>query len=75
MKYHIGDKFLIADIEAKVAFVSSSGKAYLVPEQDGLEYETQKTLIGVVFTVLDIKGVDKLGNRAIVINNSVCGAV
>lgn len=76
MKYNRGDKFVLKGIECKVAFVNAEGHAYLSPVYDAEEYNGQKTYIGCVFTIIDIKGKDKLGNRAYALPiNDSCGAV
>lgn len=76
MKYQLGDLFLLDGVEAKVAFINSSGKAYLTPVNDGDYYNIQPALRGVVFAVLDAKRREvKSGKKALVINKHNCGAV
>ncbi len=75
MLYQVGDKLILCGIEAKVALVTAKGSAYLVPETEGEDYNNQKTLIGLVFAVIDSKGKDKLGNKVVCVNNVNCGAV
>lgn len=75
MKYSKGDKFFINGVEAFVAVVNSHGHAYLAVEHDGDEYMGEKLLKGLVFTLIDERGVDRHGNKAHVINNRECGAV
>lgn len=75
MIYNVKDKFILAGIECKVALVDAYGRAYLTPEADGEDYNNQKTLVGVVFAVVDAKGKDKLGNKVQAVSNVECGAV
>lgn len=75
MTYHVGDKFILTGIECSVGLISMHGHAYLFPDTDGEEYNNQQTLIGVAFAVLDDRGRDALGNKAVAITNLECGAV
>lgn len=64
--YKIGQKVKVAGIKAKVALVGTQGYAYLVPLDLGVVYNNYPTLLGVVFAVLDTKGKDSLGNKAVI---------
>lgn len=75
MIYNLGDKFILASIECKVGFINAAGKAYLLPESDGDTYNNQFTYVGCVFAIIDQKGKDFLGNKAIPVTNKECGAV
>ncbi len=75
MLYNVGDRLILCGIEAKVAFINAKGSAYLVPDQDGEDYNNEKTLAGLVFAIVDKKGNDKLGNKVVCVNNAACGAV
>lgn len=75
MRYHLGDKFIVQGVEGEVAFINSAGYAYISPSTDGDFYDNKKTYIGLVFAVLDVKGRDRFGERALTVNNSNCGAV
>jgi hypothetical protein len=75
MRYNVGDKLLLCGIECKVHLVSPYGYAYLAPEVEGEEYNNSKTIIGLVFAIVDEKGKDKLGNKVVSVNNTECGAV
>lgn len=75
MRYCIGDKFVLQGIESTVRFINSSGHAYIVPDNDGEVYNNEYTAKGLVFAILDAKGKDKLGNKALTIVRQDCGAV
>lgn len=75
MKYQIGDRFLLGDIECVVSFVDRNDFGYLTTEYDGEDYNNRKTLIGLVFTKINPKGYDELGNKVVAVNKAKCGAV
>jgi len=75
MLYQVGDKLVLCGIEAKVVLVNAKGSAYLTPEAEGEDYNNQKTLLGLVFAVVDSRGKDALGNKVVCVNNVSCGAV
>lgn len=76
MKFHINDKFLLEGIECYVGHINSSGDAYLVPEEDDRYYNQQKTLKGMVFAVINSRGIDKkTGAKAYGISPLTSGAV
>lgn len=62
MKYRIGDRFVLNEIEGIVAFVDSRGYAYLTPEEDS---PGERIFKGLVFAILDKKGRDANGTRAV----------
>lgn len=72
MKYNLGDRFIVNNLEGRVSFVNSKGDAYLVPVKDKLEYNGEKLLMGCVFAVLNNKGLDGKGNKA---QSIKCGAI
>lgn len=73
MIYHIGDKFLVNNIESKVIFINNEN-AWVAPTEDiiikGVKYYTF-----CAFEMLNEKGIDSNGKRAKVINNKECGAI
>lgn len=75
MKYHIGDKLILCEIECTVGFIDGDNRAYLFPDHDGDTYDKGSTYIGCAFATIDSKGRDKLGNKAMTIINQDCGAV
>ena len=75
MKYQIGDKFLLDDIECKVAHISNNEQAYLVPLYDGGTYNNIPLWRGLVFAIINKKGYDTLGNKVVSLPRKDCGAV
>jgi hypothetical protein len=75
MKFHTGDKLILAGIECRVALISPKGNAYLTPDLDDEVYGNEKTLRGVVFAIVNSEGKDKFGNKVVSITNSECQAV
>lgn len=65
MIYHVGDNFLLGDVECKVAYVNQ-GLAWLVPAEGSTH---------IVIARLDEKGVSQNGTKAIPIHNEECLAV
>ena len=62
MKYAIGDRFILNEIEGFVAFIDRNNHAYLTPEEDIPDQGVYK---GLVFAVIDNKGKDCNGNKAV----------
>jgi hypothetical protein len=75
MMYHLGNRFVLANIECVVAFIDSRGYAHVSPVEDGDEYHGDKLYKGLVFAVLDRKGKDLHGEKAIALPSLECGAV
>lgn len=73
MKYQIGDKFVVDYIECEVIF-TNCGKAWVAPLEDIRIYEDHY-LKNVSFEVLDEKGRDSKGRKALVLHNKDCQAV
>lgn len=65
MIYHIGDKFLVGDIEAKVFYINQ-GMAWLVPTEGNTH---------ICIGRLDENGLSQNGLRAIAIMDVECQAV
>lgn len=63
-KYVIGQKVKVAGIKGEIRFIDRRGYAYVVPEEEYIQYNNFITLQGLVFTTLDLKGKDILGNKA-----------
>jgi hypothetical protein len=75
MKYSLGDKFVIRGVLCQVGY-TNVGKAWLFPIDDIESTGGQVTAHSFVsFEVLDEKGRDRQGNKALVVNNVECGAV
>lgn len=74
MSYHLNDKFILNGVECYVALINGKRDAYLVPEADE-ENNGNKLYAGCVFAVINDKGLDKDGNKAISVANVECGAV
>lgn len=64
MKYKVGDRVLLAGIEATVRLVNAKGNAYVATDTDQDTYNSKKVYAGQVFSVLDRRGKDNLGNKA-----------
>ncbi len=74
MLYSLYDKFLVNGILCQVRYINH-GKAWVAPIDD-LEGTEGKTLYSfVTFEVLDEKGRDRAGNKALVVTNTESGAV
>ncbi len=71
MLYQINDKFLVDNILCEVRHINN-GSAWVSPIEDLEDYLHYSSL---AFEVLDEKGFDRKGNKAIVINNMQSGAV
>lgn len=74
MLYSMFDKFIVRGILCQVKYVNA-GKAWVVPTEN-VDLGDGRTLYDfVVFDVLNEKGLDSQGNKALVVNNSESGAV
>jgi hypothetical protein len=63
-KYRVGQKVSVAGIKGEIRLIDRDGYAYVVPEKEYIRYNNFITLKGLVFTKLDPKGKDILGNKA-----------
>lgn len=75
MRYAIGDRFVLDGVECEVGFINGKGYAYVLPLHDGDFYGSYKTLKGLVFAILDQKGKDKFGHKALSMIKQDCGAI
>ena len=73
MKYTLGDKFIVKNIECEVKYINN-GKAWVFPLED-LDFNGKRYLACACFEVLDEKGIDSTGNKALVLHNKECKSV
>ncbi len=74
MLYSIHDKFIVDGVLCEVLYINNN-MAWVFPLDDGFNEKNQRVLQKVSFNVLDDKGYDKAGKKAIVVNNMQSGAV
>lgn len=74
MMYQIGDKFVVHGILCEVRVINR-GKAWVCPLDDTPSGSGHVHLNCVTLEVLDENGIDRKGNKALVVNNSQSGAV
>lgn len=71
MKFHIGDKFLVQEVECEIQFINQD-YAWLFPIEDD---SAKSVLKGVALARIDKKGRLADGTKAVPIAELPCGAV